>query len=355
MIRIAPLLIVLVLAACSRNTPAAASSEEAASPTLASAPAAQDAPAAQTTPADAPSAVAPVPAQLPEVVARVNGEAISGAELEAAVSQLVAQAGRPLPPEQRDNVFRGVLDDLIGLRLLKIESAARKIVVPEAEIDARIDGLKSQFPSEAAFTQMLTARGMTLATLRAEARDSMVVDTLLRSQIKEVPITPEQVTAFYNENPNEFQQSERVRASHILIGVPEGADPAAKQAALAQALEVLSQVKGGGDFAALAKQFSTDPGSAPGGGDLGYFERGQMVGPFEQAAFGLAPSQTSEIVESPFGYHIIRVTDKQAARTVPIGEVRAQIQEFLQGQSAQQQAQAFVQSLRAKGKVEILI
>jgi peptidyl-prolyl cis-trans isomerase C len=351
-IRIAPLFVVLMVVACSRNNPEAANSETAASATPASTQTTSAAPTAQ---ADAPPPAAPVPAQLPEVVARVNGEAISKAELEMAVGELVARAGRPLPPEQRDDVFRGVLDDLIGLRLLKIECAARKIVVPDAEVDARIAGLRSQFPSEAAFTQMLTARGMTLATLRSEARDSMQVDTLLRSQIKDTPITPEQITAFYNENPNEFQQGERVRASHILIGVPEGADPATKQLAFAKAAEVLSQVKAGGDFAALAKQHSTDPGSAPGGGDLGFFERGQMVGPFEQAAFALAPSQTSEIVESPFGYHIIKVAEKQAARAVPIGEVRAQIQEFLQGQSRQQQAQAFVQSLRAKGKIEVLI
>ena len=355
MIRIAPIFVVLVLAACSRNTPPAASSEETPAATPASTQTTSAAPGAQDAPADAPPAAAPVSAQLPEVVARVNGEAISKAELEAAVAQIVARAGRPLPPEQRDSVYRGVLDDLIGLRLLKSESAARKIVVPEAEIDARIAGLKSQFPSEAAFTEMLTGRGMTLAKLRSEARDSMLVDSLLRSQIKDAPITPEQVTAFYSENPSEFQQGERVRASHILIGIPEGADPATKQLAFAKAAEVLSQVKAGGDFAALAKQHSTDPGSGPAGGDLGYFERGQMVGPFEQAAFSLAPSQTSEIVESPFGYHIIKVADKQAARTVPIDEVRPQIQEFLQGQSRQQQAQAFVQSLRAKGKVEVLI
>ena len=92
--------------------------------------------------------------------------------------------------------------------------------------------------------------------------------------------------------------------------MPENADPVAKQQALAKAMEVLKEVKAGNDFAALAKQHSTDPGSAPSGGDLGFFERGQMVGPFEQAAFALAPAQTSDLVESPFGYHIIKVTEK---------------------------------------------
>ena len=346
MTRIVPFVVILVLTACSRNAPAAASAEQ-------TAPVAAPAETQTTPPADAPPA--PVPAQLPEIVARVNGEAISKADLEMAVGQLEARAGQPVPPEQRDRVLRGVLDELIGYRLLRFESTARKIVVPDAEIEARINEIRSQFPSEAVFTQMLQVRSMTLAGLRTQAREGMQIDAMLRAELTASPVTPEQVTAFYNENPAEFQQSERVRASHILIGVPEGADPATKQQALAKAAEVLKEVKAGGDFAALAKQHSTDQGSAPSGGDLGFFERGQMVGPFEQAAFALAPEQTSELVESPFGYHIIKVAEKQTSRTIPIAEVRPQIQEFLEGQNRERQTEAFVGALKAKGKVEIFI
>jgi peptidyl-prolyl cis-trans isomerase C len=345
--RIVPFVVILVLTACSRNTPAAASSKQVA-------PAPSEAQAAAPAAPEAPPP-APVPAQLPEIVARVNGEAISKADLEMAVSQLETRAGQPVPPEQRDRVLRGVLEELIGYRLLRFETVARKIVVPDTEIEARIAEIRSQFPSEEAFTQTLGARGMTLAGLRTQAREGMQIDTLLRTAITATPVTAEQVTAFYNENPGEFQQPERVRASHILIGVPEGADPAAKQQALAKAVEVLKEVKAGGDFAALAKQHSTDQGSAPSGGDLGFFERGQMVGPFEEAAFALAPAQTSDLVESPFGYHIIKVAEKQTSRTIPIAEVRPQIQQFLEGQSREQQTATFVGSLRAKGKVEVFI
>ena len=348
MTRIVPFVVILVLTACSRNAPVAASSEQVAPPPA-------EAQAVAPSPEAAPVPAAPVPAQLPEVVARVNGEAISKADLEMAVSQLEARAGQPVPPEQRDRVFRGVLDELIGYRLLRFETVARKIVVPDAEIEARIAEIRSQFPSEEAFTQTLGARSMTLAGLRTQAREGMQIDTLLRTAITATPVTPDQVTTFYNENPGEFQQPERVRASHILIGIPEGADPATKQQALAKAAEVLKEVKAGGDFAALAKQHSTDQGSAPGGGDLGFFERGQMVGPFEQAAFSLAPAQTSDLVESPFGYHIIKVAEKQTSRTIPIAEVRPQIQQFLEGQSRERQTEVFVGSLRAKGKVEIFI
>lgn len=352
MSRIAPFLVLLILAACSRTAPAAASAEQAAQT-----PAATQAPAAA---ADAAAAVptapaAPVPAQLPDVVARVNGQAITKAELEAAVSQLEARAGQPVPADQRDRVLRGVLDELIGYQLLKQESTARKIVVPDADIEARINQIRSQFPNEAALTETLKARGLTLALLRTQAREGMQIDSMLQASLTASAVTTEQVTAFYNENPGEFQQPERVRASHILVGIPEGAEAPVKAQALAKAAEVLKEIKAGGDFAALAKQHSDDQGSAPGGGDLGFFERGQMVGPFEQAAFSLAPAQTSDIVESQFGYHIIRVAERQAARTIPIAEVRPQIQEFLEGRNREQQTVAFVDGLKAKGKVEIYI
>jgi len=341
--RIVPFIVILVLTACSRDVPAAASSEPVAPQTALTAPTADSPPA-------------PVPAELPEIVARVNGETISRADLESAVAELEARAGQPVPPDQRDRVFRGVLDQLIGYRLLKQESVSRKIDVPETEIDARIAEIRSQFPSEEVFAQTLESRKVTLAALRADAREGMQIDAMLRTELgSKTSVTPQQVTEFYEQNPGEFQQAERVRASHILVRIPEGADPAAKEQTRARAAEILKEVKAGTDFAGLAKQHSEDPGSAPGGGDLGYFERGQMVGPFEDAAFSLAPAQTSDLVESPFGYHIIKVADKQASRTIPIADVRPQIQEYLEGRNREQQTEAFVGTLRAKGKVEIFI
>jgi peptidyl-prolyl cis-trans isomerase C len=179
---------------------------------------------------------------------------------------------------------------------------------------------------------------------------------MLQSEVEaKVAVTPEQVQDFYQKNPNRFQQGERVRASHILIGFPANADDAAKQQARTRAADVLKQVKAGGDFAALAKQHSTDPGSATQGGDLGYFQQGQMVPPFDKAAFSMKPGETSDLVETDFGVHIIRVVDRQAARTVPLDEVRPQVEQYLQGQNRQQATQAFVQGLKTKGKVEIFI
>jgi len=344
------LLTVLASCGCSRSTPAVSliqSSKPAAAPVQAPG---QTRP--QTTPAVAPPK--PVPAQLPEVVARVNGESIGRAEFESAVRSLEARAGGQVPADQRDRVYRGVLDQLIAYRLLVQESKSRKMDIFDTDIDARVAAIKKQFPTEEAFKQTLAQQKMTEAQLREDTKADLLVAKMLDFEIK-VSVPLQEVTAFYQQNPDKFQQSERVRASHILIRLPEKADEKVKQEARAKAADVLKQVTSGQDFGSLAKQHSQDPGSAPSGGDLGYFQQGQMVGAFERAAFALKPGEVSDIVETPFGFHIIKVVDKQPARTVPIDEVRPRIEQFLQNQQREKQTQAFVESLRTKGKVEVFI
>ncbi len=170
-----------------------------------------------------------------------------------------------------------------------------------------------------------------------------------------VAVKPEQVETSTRSNPDQFKQPERVQASHILISVPETADAAAKAAGQEQGASRSQGVKAGKDFAALAKQHSQDPGSAPNGGDLGFFQQGQMVGPFNDVAFSLKPGAIERLVETQFGYHIISVDEKQPARTVPLEEVRPKIEQYLQRSEPGNRDQAFVKALRAKGKVEILI
>ena len=348
MTRVLPVVAALVLCACSRGTPAAANTATSAKPAApASTPAAQQPPAAPAK---------PVPAQLPDVVARVNGEAINKGDLDEAVKELESNAGQPVPAEQRDRVFRGMLDQLIGYKLLVQETKARKTAVPDTEVEARIAQIQKQFPTEEAFKQVLEQRSMTLQKLREDIRDDLLVSKMLDAEIgSKTNVTPEQISTFYQQNPSRFQQGERVRASHILIRVPENGDAAAKEQAKAKANDLLKEVKAGKDFAALAKENSQDPGSAVNGGDLGFFEHGQMVPPFDQAAFSLGVGQVSELVETQFGFHIIKVVEKQASRTVPIDDVRPQIQQFLENQNRQEQTRAFVDTLRAKGKVEIFI
>jgi peptidyl-prolyl cis-trans isomerase C len=350
--RIAALILMLSLAGCSSSspeTPVGQAGDSSAAPGAVTAPNS----GASTIPAEP---ARPVPAQLPEVVAYVNGEPISRADVELGISELEARAGQPVPAGQRDVAVHDVLDQLIGYRLLLQETRERRTSVPEADVDAAIAELRAQVPSEEAFFETLQLRQMTLEMLRTEARQSLQVNALLESEVGAVPpVTEEEIVEFYEQNSADFRQDERVRASHILFSFPESSDAAAKEEVRARAADALNLVKTGADFAAVARQYSDDPGSRANGGDLGYFQRGQMVPPFEQAAFSLTTEQVSDLVESSFGYHIIQVTDRQAPRTIPLTEVRPEVLQFLEGRNRDLQMQAFVDSLRARSQVDIYI
>jgi peptidyl-prolyl cis-trans isomerase C len=331
-----------VSAVACKKAPAAQAATQAA----ASAPA----PAAQ--PAAPPK---PVPAELPDVVARVNGEDVKKSEFERMIKTIEGRAGQPIPPDRRDEILRGALDQLVVYKLLAQECKTRGVAASDADIDAKVAELKKQFPTEDAFSKALQERGMTLDSLRSDARTDLSVNKLMDTEVATTPgASDAEAQDFYAKNPDKFKQEEQVRASHILIRVDEKADAATKKKAKDEIDSVLKQARAGADFAKLAQEHSQD-GSAAQGGDLNYFTKEQMVPAFSNAAFSLKPGQISDVVTTPFGYHIIKVTDRKAARVVPFEEVSAKIKEFLGEQKKQEHANAFIDGLKKKAKIEVLI
>jgi hypothetical protein len=205
LIRILPLVLaVVVTAACSK--PATEPATSSVAPTPLPEGAALNAPAK------------PVPAEIPDVVARVNGESITKVEFQRAVEALEGRAGAPIPANQRDAIYRRVLDELVGYTLLSQEAAARKVTVPDAELDARMAQIQGQFPDPAAFAKLLADRKITMETVRNDTRRDLVVARLLQSEVEsKASVKPEQIADFYAKNPDQFKESEKVRASHILI------------------------------------------------------------------------------------------------------------------------------------------
>ncbi len=157
-------------------------------------------------------------------------------------------------------------------------------------------------------------------------------------------IPPADIERAYNDRISEYTTPEQVRASHILLKT-EGKDEAAVKGL---ADEVLKKAKAGTDFAALAKQFSEDEGSAPNGGDLDYFGRGRMVPEFDTAVFAMEPGQISDPVKTSFGFHIIKLVDKKVGTTRSLEEVRPQLQDQLSVERAQQQAASLSETLRPR-------
>lgn len=323
-------------------------------PTAAEAAGQTAAPAAPAAPV-IPEPPKPVPAELPAVLARVNGEPVTKADFDRLIKNMEMSAGQPVPAERRDEIFRKALDQLITYTALSQEVKARNLTIPDAEVDANIAEMRKNFPSEEEFQKALASRGMTPEKLRADARIDMAIGKLMEAEVANLPeATDAQVREFYEKNPDKFKQDETVRASHILIPVDPKADEAAKKAARAKAEDLAKKAKGGADFAQLARDNSSD-GSAANGGDLGPMRRGQTVANFDKALFSMQPGQISDVVDTEFGFHIIKVTEKTPPSTVPFEQVSPRIRDFLTEQQKQEKAQAFIESLKQKAKVEVLI
>ena len=297
-----------------------------------------------------------MPAVLPAVLARINGEPVERWEMENGLKRLESRAGATVPAERRDEVLRGVLDQLIDFHVLAMESRARKLPVSDADVKTRLADIRKEFATEEVFKQGLALQGLTVEQLERQTRMTLEVTKLVDTAVtKQVAVKDAEIDEFYAKNPDHFKQGESLRASHILIGLPENASDAQKQQARDKAQQLLEQLKKGSDFAALAKAESQDPGSAPNGGDLGFFQKGQMVPAFDAAAFALKIGQLSEVVETPFGYHIIKVAEHRAPRTVPLAEAKPEIKQFMEQQQGSALFEELVSQIKAKTKIEVLV
>jgi peptidyl-prolyl cis-trans isomerase C len=338
-------------AAACRKPPA--SSTGTAAPTAATS--GKAVPAEQAAQPAAPAPPKPMPAQLPAVLARVNGEDVTKADFDRLITNMEASARQPVPAERRDEIFRKALDQLVTYKLLLQATRARKIDVTDEEVESSIKQMRSQLPNEQEFKKALAARGMTLERLKADTRLDISINKMMEAEAATQPAPADaQVRDFYDKNPDKFKQDEACRASHILFKVEESADATTKKKVKDQAESVLKQARAGADFAQLAKKYSAD-GSAQEGGDLNFFTRGQMVPAFDQAAFALKPGEISDIVTTQFGYHIIKVTERRPASTVPFEQVSARIKEYLTEQQKQQKVDTFIESLKQKAKIEVLV
>ncbi|HVP58697.1 MAG TPA: peptidylprolyl isomerase [bacterium] len=293
-----------------------------------------------------------------KMVAKVNGKTIGEADVAKETQRLAMQMSAQIDPQQMQSmqaqgVFRKqAIENMISRQLLEQAAAKEDIKVAQTDIDARIGQIKKGFPSEQEFTTRLQDMGMTPADFQREIEAGMRFDALLAKHTPEIkPPTDAEMKSFYDSNPSEFQQPEQIRASHILISVGKDDTPAQKSEKMAKITKIRSDIKGGADFAQMATKYSDCP-SKDRGGDLGYFGRGQMVAPFDAAAFALKVGEMSDIVTTDFGYHIIKVTDHKPAHTVTFDEAKSEIANYMGNQQKQAAVGSYIQSLRAAAKIE---
>lgn len=288
----------------------------------------------------------------------VNGVAISKDDFNREMDFYIKRAnqqGQQVPQAQLGMMKNQVLDSLIDRELLFQETKKKGIKADAKEVDAEIQKIKQRYAKEGEFEQLLSNMGLTESDVRIQIERGLAIQQLIDKEVRtKVKIGDEEVKSYYDANPQLFQQPEQVKASHILVKVDADAPQEKKDEARKKIESVQKKAKKGEDFASLAKTYSEGP-SGPKGGDLGYFRRGQMVKPFEDAAFNLKPDQTSDIVETQFGYHLIKVVDKKPAQKAAYADVKEQLTEHLKKQKMDSEASTYIQSLRSGAKIEKFI
>lgn len=340
--------------------PAESAAPQEAAPEAQTAP--QDAaPEGQATPQAPAAEAAPAPADpasYPEIVANVNGTEIPRADLIGSaegMAQRLQAAGQPAPPRD-DDFYRQVLDQLISTKLLYQESQAQGTTISPEELTEQVQTLEQRTGGKEQLDQALAGQDMTREELRQGLKEDLAINRYIEEKVAPaVTVSEQEAKSFYEENKERMQRPEQAKLRHILIQAGSDAAEEEKTAARTKAEGLLAQIREGADFAELATANSEDPGSKDEGGDLGWVSRGQTVEPFENAAFALEPGATSEVVESPFGFHIIRLEEKRPAGTAPFEDAREEIEAFLKQRKLGEVINRKVEELEQKATIERFI
>lgn len=304
-------------------------------------------------------AAEPDPADPNAVLAKVDGQPITRAELNARMEKELSLRGgkvADIAPERRPLLEWQVLDILITEKVMRGAVSASNVKPDEGRIDAIIGKMKQQAGSDATFSQLMAGRGMTEAGLRDEIRFNASLEQLMQQKFPaQLSLDPSAALAYYNEHPDFWKRDEAVRARHILVLVKKDATDAEKAEKKKVIDAARARVQGGEDFATVAKGVSEDRGSRDRGGELPSFTRGKMVPEFEKFAFSLKPGEMSPVFETQYGYHFMEVIGSEPPRTIAFDEVKERIEQTLNMRKRQELASRMVREFKEKAKVEIFM
>lgn len=319
----------------------------------------------------------------PDAIVTINGDSITKAQYEKAFdavasNSMFAQMGIDLKKDQNSflhlMIKERVINELIVKKLLDQEINKRHIKVSKEDMDKQLKIIIDKVGSKEKFNELLKQNGVTSAQFKKDLSDEVKIQKLVDT-LSVVSVSDKDAMDFYKKNADKFKNPDKVRASHILVsanqeelkakiaGTEEGKKMTDAQLNAevqkqmneqkAKAQKLLAEVKKDPkSFAKIAKENSDDTQSGQQGGDLGFFGKEEMVEPFSKAAFSMKPNTISEVVQTPYGYHIILVTDRQKAGTEPFDKVKGDIKEYLTNQEKVKVLQQFVDTLKNNAKIE---
>ncbi len=288
-------------------------------------------------------------------IATVNDSVLTRQDLDREmklISFKLARQGRPMDDAQLKRYESNIRETLINRTLLLQQSKSMGIEVKDSLVTKALEEFKAAFKDEKAYQQELGEMGFTEASLTTQIQDGLTIKSLIDKEVvQKLSLSDQQVRAYYDDNPNLFRKPEQVKASHILVQVPQNADEAKRAEALSTIQALKTRIDNGENFATLAMEHSDCPSKAK-GGDLGFFGREQMVKPFSDAAFALQPGQISDVVQTRFGYHLIRVTERQAEQTMAFNDVKEAIATRLRQEQEGKKIDAYLENLKKHADIK---
>jgi peptidyl-prolyl cis-trans isomerase C len=329
------------------------------------------APATATDPAPAAAAAAsPVAPTTPPAVeskkegvssniaVEVDGVKLTKDQLETDTQKKVAMLKSQIPAENLEQakveIRRGIVDEFVVRTLLKKEISVKKVTATEKEVAEVLETMKTQLPAGTTMDEMLKKNNIDPAQMRDEIGMNIRINKLIMKELGgKVTVADKEINDFYNKNLDKFKKPESVHARHLLVSNAPGDTDKIKAEKKTKAEGLRKQLVAGADFAELAKKNSDCP-SKESGGDLGTFTRGQMVKPFEDAAFSQEKNAIGPVVETEFGFHIIQVLEHLSPQTAKLDdELKKQIRSYLERQKQQGAFDALVKRLRAAANIVV--
>jgi peptidyl-prolyl cis-trans isomerase SurA len=292
------------------------------------------------------------------IVALVNSEVITLSELEEAGKPLYDQVRQTSTPSELEGRLKKareeILERLVESKLLEQEIKKRKIEVPDRDVDSTIQEImESAHLNENELKKNLAREGMTYSAYRQKVREELGKMRLVNREIKtKIVIEEEAIRKEYQKNLDKFTDPLEVKIQQIFFPLPKDASEEGTAAVRKEAQAVLERARKGEDFTELAKKYSQGPEAAE-GGLLGYFKRKELVPELEEAAFRLKPGEITDIVESPLGFHILRVLERKGGEPRPFAEVQYKIREEMVQSEADRKYSEWMKDLKAKAYVEI--
>tara|TARA_Y100001960_G_scaffold272744_1_gene300508 strand:+ start:118 stop:1401 length:1284 start_codon:yes stop_codon:yes gene_type:complete len=291
------------------------------------------------------------------VVAKVNNEIITLSSIEARAGALKEKYMRTDGGNQilddENQFLREALEMMIDEKLQLQQGKKMGFVVDDITVDAAIKNIEMKNSLEEGQLEiMLESEGKSIEAYKNNIRDQILVSKITRFEMgSRVSVSKRKIEKYYHDNQNEFWESGRVRVKHILLLLEKGASEITKKKKNKQIKKILVELKEGKDFAEAAKEYSEDV-SASMGGDVGFVEKGQMVTKFEKAVYGLKEGEISDVVETEYGYHIIKAEKIQKGRTLPFKEVEIKIKNILVKGKQKSAYEVWMSELRESAFIE---